>query len=66
VVAAVVVTLAGYWVAEEYAELLSEQAEGGRLPAWPHVRTALAATWPIASASFLPLVGCGTPWFPVS
>jgi hypothetical protein len=27
-----VVTLAGFWVAEEYAELLDEQAEGGRLP----------------------------------
>ena len=43
-------------VAEQDAELLGEQAEGGRLPAWPHTRTALAATWPIASASFLPLV----------
>jgi len=27
-----VVTPAGFWVAEEYAELLDEQAEGGRLP----------------------------------
>jgi len=47
-VVAVVVTLVEYWVAEEYAELLGEQAEGGRLPAWPHIRTALAATWPMA------------------
>ena len=43
-------------VAEQDAELLGEQAEGGRLSAWPHIRTALTATWPIASPAFLPLV----------
>ena len=53
---AVVVTLVVYWIAEEYAELLGEQVEDGRLPTWPHVRAALAATRPMVSASFLPLL----------
>jgi hypothetical protein len=61
-VAAVVVTLIVYWVAEEYAELLGEQAEGGRLPTWPHIRAALAATWPMVSASFLPLLALVLTW----
>ena len=61
-VVAVVVTLAVYWVAEEYAELLGEQAEGGRLPTWPHIRAALAATWPMVSASFLPLLALVLTW----
>ena len=56
------VTLVVYWVAEEYAELLGEQAEGGRLPTWPHVRAALAATWPMVSASFLPLLALVLTW----
>jgi hypothetical protein len=55
-VVSVVVTLLVYWIAEEYAELLGEQVEGGRLPTWPHVRAALAATWPMVSASYLPLL----------
>ena len=55
-VVAVVVTLVVYWVAEEYAELLGEQAEAGRLPTWPHIRAALASTWPMVSVSFLPLL----------
>jgi hypothetical protein len=55
-VAAVVITLLVYWLAEEYAELLGEQATGGKLPSWAYVREALAATWPMVSASFLPLL----------
>jgi hypothetical protein len=55
-VIAVVVTLAVYWLAEEYAELLGEQVEGGRLPTWTYIQGALASTWPMVSASFLPLV----------
>ena len=55
-VATVVVTLGVYWVAEEYAELLGEQAEAGSVPSWNYVRGALAATWPMVSASFAPLV----------
>ncbi len=53
---AVVVTLLVYWLAEEYAELLGEQAEGGHLPSRASIRGALAATWPMVSASFAPLL----------
>jgi hypothetical protein len=52
----IVVTLLVYWLAEEYAEILGEQLEGGRLPTWGDIRTALAATWPMVSASFIPLL----------
>jgi len=52
----VVVTLLVYWLAEEYAEVLGEQAEGGRLPSRASIRGALAAAWPMVSASFAPLV----------
>ncbi len=55
-VIAVVVTLLVYWLAEEYAELLGEQVEDGHLPTWVHIRGALAATWPMVSASFAPLL----------
>jgi hypothetical protein len=55
-VVTVVVTLLVYWLAEEYAELLGEQAEGGRLPSRASIRAALAATWPMVSASFAPLL----------
>jgi hypothetical protein len=54
-VVAVVVTLVVYWLAEEYAELLGEQIEGGRLPSLARVGRALADTWPMVTASFLPL-----------
>ena len=53
---AVVVTLLVYWVAEEYAEVLGEQAAGGRLPTWASIRGTLVSTWPMVSASFAPLV----------
>ena len=56
-VTAVVVTLLVYWIAEEYAEVLGEQAAGGRLPGWPYIQQALEATWPMVSASFAPLLG---------
>ena len=55
-VVAVVVTLVVYWLAEEYAELLGEQAGNGRLPSRAAILGALAATWPMVSASFLPLL----------
>ena len=45
-----------YWLAEEYAELLGEQAEGGQLPSRASIRGALAATWPMVSASYVPLL----------
>jgi hypothetical protein len=55
-VVSVVVTLLVYWLAEQYAELLGEQAEGGHLPSWASIRGALAATWPMVSASYAPLL----------
>jgi len=55
-VVAVLVTLVVYWLAEEYAELLGEQAEGGRVPTWDYIRGSLTATWPMVTASFAPLV----------
>src|ERR1700749_2715960 len=51
-VVAVVVTLLVYWLAEEYAELLGEQARGGRLPSRGALRHTLAAPWPMGSAAF--------------
>ena len=55
-VIAVVVTLLVYWVAEEYAEVLGEQAEGGHLPTWASIRGMLTSTWPMVSASYAPLL----------
>ena len=55
-VVAVVVTLLVYWVAEEYAEVIGEQAEGGRLPTWASIRGMLTSTWPMVSASYAPLL----------
>jgi len=55
-VVAVVVTLIVYWVAEEYAEVIGEQAEGGRLPTWASIRGMLAGTWPMVTASYAPLL----------
>jgi uncharacterized membrane protein YdbT with pleckstrin-like domain len=52
---AVVVTLVVYWLAEEYAELLGEQIEDGRLPSMGHIGQGLADTWPMVTASFIPL-----------
>ncbi|WP_370374098.1 hypothetical protein [Catenulispora sp. GP43] len=54
-VVAVVVTLVVYWLAEEYAVLLGEQIEDGRLPSPARIGHALAETWPMVTASFLPL-----------
>src|SRR5215470_17102744 len=53
---ALAVTLVVYWIAEEYAELLGEQVTGGHLPTWAYIRAALAHTWPMVSASYLPLL----------
>ena len=55
-VVSVVVSLLVYWLAEEYAEVLGEQVEAGRVPSRASIREALAATWPMISASFAPLV----------
>ena len=55
-VISVVVTLLVYWIAEEYAEVLGEHTAGGRLPGWGYIQGALTATWPMVSASYLPLL----------
>ena len=52
----ILVTLLVYWLAEEYAELLGEQLEGRQLPSWSDIRAALASTWPMVSASYIPLL----------
>lgn len=54
---AVLTTLAVYWVAEQYADVLAEQTEHGRLPTWRRIRSGLADTWPMVSAAYLPVVG---------
>src|SRR5271169_4851082 len=55
-VISVVVTLLVYWLAEEYAEVLGEQIEGGRLPSRASIWGALTVTWPMVTASFAPLL----------
>jgi hypothetical protein len=52
----VFVTLVVYWLAEQYAELLGEHTHSGRLPAIGQVASSLASTWPMVTASFVPLV----------
>ena len=54
--AGVFITLVVYWVAEQYAELLAEPAEAGRLPTWPRIRAGLANTWPMVTACYLPVL----------
>jgi hypothetical protein len=51
----VLITLVVYWLAEEYAEVLGQQATGGHVATWPHIRAGLESSWPIVSASFAPL-----------
>jgi hypothetical protein len=55
-VISVVVTLLVYWIAEEYAEVLGEHTAGGRLPSRASIQSALVATWPMVTASYLPLL----------
>jgi hypothetical protein len=52
----VVVTLLVYWIAEEYAEILGEHTTGGRLPSRAYIRDSLVSSWPMVSASYLPLL----------
>ena len=42
-----------------YARLLAGPIRNGRLPTWPDARATLAATWPIVSASFTPVLVLG-------
>jgi hypothetical protein len=52
---AVLTTLVVYWLAEQYAELLGEHTQAGRLPNIGQVAASLATAWPMVSASFVPL-----------
>jgi hypothetical protein len=52
----VLVTLLVYWAAEGYAELLGEQIHAGHLPTRAQLRASLAASWPMVSASYVPLL----------
>jgi hypothetical protein len=54
--ASVLITLLVYWVAEEYASLLGGHLASGTLPSWSEIRGALAASWPMVTASCLPLL----------
>src|SRR6516162_4909439 len=55
-VISVVITLLVYWIAEEYAEVLGEQAAGGRLPSRASIQGTLVSTWPMITASYGPLL----------
>jgi hypothetical protein len=55
-VISVVVTLLVYWIAEEYAEVLGEHTAGGRLPGRAYIQSSLASSWPMVSASYVPLL----------
>ncbi|ASR35280.1 hypothetical protein BAY61_10055 [Prauserella marina] len=59
---AVVATLLVYWLAEEYAVLLGQHAEAGKLPSAGRIRAELAATWPMVTASYGPLVALLLAW----
>ena len=54
---AVLTTLAVYWAAEQYAEVLAEQTEHGQLPTWAAIRAGLVNTWPMVSAAYIPVLG---------
>jgi hypothetical protein len=51
----VVITLLVYWLAEQYADLLGAHTHAGRLPSAQQVRRSLASTWPMVTASYLPV-----------
>jgi hypothetical protein len=51
----VLVTLVVYWLAEQYAALLAEHTHAGHLPNRRTVSSSLAQTWPMVTASFVPL-----------
>jgi hypothetical protein len=55
-VISVVVTLLVYWIAEQYAEVLGEHTAGGRLPSRAYIRGSLVSSWPMVSASYMPLL----------
>jgi hypothetical protein len=52
----IVGTLLVYWVAEQYAVLIGEHAQGGNLPSRADVRSSLTETWPMVTASAVPVL----------
>ena len=52
----IVVTLAIYWLAELYAELIGQHTHAGRLPNRAQIRLSMASTVPMITASFLPVI----------
>jgi hypothetical protein len=55
-VVSVFVTLLVYWAAEQYAHLLGEHTQEGRLPSWKQVRASLDGSWPMVASSYIPLL----------
>ncbi len=53
----IVVTLIVYWLADQYAHTLASYARPGHFPDRSRILGSLAATWPIVSATFLPVAG---------
>jgi len=53
---AVLLTLLVYWAAEQYAEVLGEQAEHGHLPSWSRIRDGLVSTSPMITAAYIPVL----------
>jgi hypothetical protein len=51
----VLVTLVVYWLAEQYASLLGEHAHAGHLPNTRTLTSSFARSWPMVTASFVPL-----------
>ena len=52
----IVVTLAIYWLAEQYAVLIGEHTHGGRLPGRAQIVRSMASTAPMITASFVPVL----------
>jgi hypothetical protein len=51
----VLVTLVVYWLAEQYAAVLAEHTHAGHLPNRRTISSSLVRTWPMVTASFVPL-----------
>jgi hypothetical protein len=49
-------TLVVYWMAELYAEVLGEHVHEGRLPRGAELRSLIASSWHMVTASYVPLV----------
>lgn len=52
----VFVTLVVYWLAELYAEVLGTHVHAGRLPRGAELRLLVGTSWPMVTASYVPLV----------